>query len=251
MATASDQRTWSEELRRSSRLLTPLAGIPPATPADGPDPYGETDPEWLKIDWREHLRTGRRGRRPGSTTSRSARARRCSSSTGSRGCWQNWLENIPHFAAQPPGDRPRPARLRRQPDAAVGDLDPRLRPLHPRLLRAARDRAARALVGNSMGGFVATEAAIAEPARFERLVLVSAAGDHLVARRGASPPAVLGRVVRAAAPACLPLPDGGSAPPRPAAPRAFADRPRPRLAAPRAALGARHPGTAAPASTTR
>jgi len=37
------------------------------------------------------------------------------------------------------------------------------------------DRVA-ALVGNSMGGFVSTEAVIEQPARFERLVLVSAAG---------------------------------------------------------------------------
>ncbi|MBA2522864.1 MAG: hypothetical protein H0V25_05985, partial [Solirubrobacterales bacterium] len=27
------------------------------TPTDGPDPYGEPDPAWLRIDWREHLRS--------------------------------------------------------------------------------------------------------------------------------------------------------------------------------------------------
>ena len=27
-----------------------------ATPADGPDPYGEPDPSWLGVDWQRHLR---------------------------------------------------------------------------------------------------------------------------------------------------------------------------------------------------
>ena len=48
---------WADELRpgdpppaRSPRCRTPR-------PADGPDPYGDPDPEWLGIDWRPHLRT--------------------------------------------------------------------------------------------------------------------------------------------------------------------------------------------------
>ena len=45
------------------------------------------------------------------------------------------------------------------------------------------DRVA-ALVGNSMGGFVATEAAIDRPSRFERLVLVSAAGISFAEAQG-------------------------------------------------------------------
>ena len=31
--------------------------LPDPTPAEGPDPYGNPDPEWLRIDWREQLRT--------------------------------------------------------------------------------------------------------------------------------------------------------------------------------------------------
>ena len=43
-----------------------------------------------------------------------------------------------------------------------------------------------AVVGNSMGGFVGAELALAFPTRVERLVLVSAAGisDHRAAARG-------------------------------------------------------------------
>ena len=29
--------------------------LPDPTPAEGPDPYGNPDPEWLEIDWRAHL----------------------------------------------------------------------------------------------------------------------------------------------------------------------------------------------------
>ena len=39
------------------------------------------------------------------------------------------------------------------------------------------------LVGNSMGGFIAAEAAIRDPARFDKLVLVSAAGISSAAMR--------------------------------------------------------------------
>src|SRR4051812_13352329 len=34
----------------------PMAKLIDPTPADGPDPYGNPDPEWIRIDWREHLR---------------------------------------------------------------------------------------------------------------------------------------------------------------------------------------------------
>jgi pimeloyl-ACP methyl ester carboxylesterase len=47
--------------------------------------------------------------------------------------------------------------------------------IHDFCERLGIDRVA-ALVGNSMGGFVSTEAVIRQPERFERLVLVSAAG---------------------------------------------------------------------------
>ena len=94
-----------------------------------------------------------------------------------------------------------------------------------------------AVVGNSMGGFISAEAASAEPGRFEKLVLVSAAG---VSSRAAAAPA--GRDGGA---------DGGrrcsAAPDAPGARHAAATRPlgdlqgavpAPRAAAPRAAARA-------------
>jgi pimeloyl-ACP methyl ester carboxylesterase len=55
------------------------------------------------------------------------------------------------------------------------------------------------LVGNSMGGFIATEVAISDPERVDELVLVSAAGITW-ARARREPAMVVARVGRAAAP---------------------------------------------------
>ncbi len=64
---------------------------------------------------------------------------------------------------RPPRDRPRPARLRPQPDAPLEDHGARLRaPARP-VLRRPRARLDVVLVGNSLGGFIAAEAAIAAP----------------------------------------------------------------------------------------
>lgn len=95
---------------------------------------------------------------------------------GLSGCWQNWLENIPHLARSHRvvavdlpgfGASPMPAR---EPISIAGYarfLD--------RLCGVLGIDAA-AVVGNSMGGFVSAELAIAAPQRVERLALVSAAG---------------------------------------------------------------------------
>ena len=94
---------------------------------------------------------------------------------GLSGSWPNWLEQLPVFAASHRvialdlpgfGRSPMPSEpisisgYARMLDALLGELG----------VDAA------AVVGNSMGGFVAAELAIAFPQRVERLVLVSAAG---------------------------------------------------------------------------
>jgi pimeloyl-ACP methyl ester carboxylesterase len=97
---------------------------------------------------------------------------------GLSGSWQNWLENIPHFARRRRvlaidlpgfGDSPMPAEEISIPNYgrivddfldAVGVPDER--PI--------------ALVGNSMGGFVSAEVAISFSQRVGSLVLVSSAG---------------------------------------------------------------------------
>src|ERR1019366_7812914 len=94
---------------------------------------------------------------------------------GLSGSWPNWLEQLPVLAAEHRvraidlpgfGSSPMPAGeisisgYARLLDRLLGQLG----------IDAA------ALVGNSMGGFIAAELAIAFPQRVERLVLISAAG---------------------------------------------------------------------------
>jgi pimeloyl-ACP methyl ester carboxylesterase len=182
----------------------PGTTLPDPSPAEGPDPYGNPDPEWLRIDWSRHLRRVEVPM-PGEPAADGHPQRDADRPTevnyvemspseeearltllfvhGLSGAWQNWLENIPRFsrahrvvALDLPGSGHSPmppwqisigayARLlHRFCDAlGVGDC---------------------AAVGNSMGGFICAEAASAEPERFEKLVLVSAAGiSHARMRR--------------------------------------------------------------------
>ena len=137
--------------------------------------YGNADPEWLKIDWRRHLH---RVELPGATVNYAeiGEGEPILFVHGLAGCWQNWLENLPHFgrthraiALDLPGfgESPMPSWPIGMP--AYGQL------IHDFCEKLGIDRVA-ALVGNSMGGFVSTEAVIDQPSRFDRLVLVSAAG---------------------------------------------------------------------------
>jgi pimeloyl-ACP methyl ester carboxylesterase len=95
---------------------------------------------------------------------------------GLGGSWQNWLENLPHFAAA--GHRVIAFDL---PGFGESQM-PRERisiPGYGRFVAALLDRlevGAAIVVGNSMGGFIGAELAIRFPARVERLVLISAAG---------------------------------------------------------------------------
>jgi len=172
---------------------------PDPTPAGGPDPYGNPDaePEWLRVDWREHLRT---------VELDGARVNYVELGDGPAvlfvhglsGSWQNWLEQIPHFA--------RSHRVLALDLPGFGDSEMPEWPLsiegYGTLLFdfcAALGVERSAVVGNSMGGFVAAEAVSREQALFERLVLVSAAGvSHAEMRKG--PTAVMGRMAAATAP---------------------------------------------------
>jgi pimeloyl-ACP methyl ester carboxylesterase len=97
---------------------------------------------------------------------------------GLSGCWQNWLENIPHFARDHRviavdlpgfGESAMPAQQISISGYARA-LDELLDELGIDVVR---------LVGSSMGGFIGAELALTAPARVERLVLVSAAGLSL------------------------------------------------------------------------
>jgi pimeloyl-ACP methyl ester carboxylesterase len=154
---------------------------PAALPTD-PGAYGPTGRSaWLDVDWREHRRfvavAGRwvnvvelpgAGGDPGRLPVVFVH--------GLSGSWQNWLENLPHFAAaghrviafdlpgfgesQMPREKISIAGYGRFVDALLEELG-----VGPAVV-----------VGNSMGGFIGAELAIRFPARVERLVLVSAAG---------------------------------------------------------------------------
>jgi pimeloyl-ACP methyl ester carboxylesterase len=196
-----------EELRRIAsdasfavKLATGRARLPNPTPSDGPDPYGDPDPEWLRIDWAEHRH---RVEVVGSPVNyvEMGEGPPLVFVHGLSGAWQNWLEQIPHFSAAHrvialdlPGFGGSP-----MPPWEVSI------PAYGRFLRDFCERLGVercALVGNSMGGFIATEVAINEPERVEKLLLVSAAGITW-ARARREPAAMIGRVGRAALPLAL------------------------------------------------
>jgi len=136
--------------------------------------YGNPAPEWPSIDWRRHLR---RVELPGATVNyvEVGEGEPVLFVHGLSGCWQNWLENLPHFgrgrraiALDLPGFGASPMPSWEIDMPAFGRL------LHDFCEKLGIEGAA--LVGNSMGGFVAVEAVTAAPGRFDRLVLVCAAG---------------------------------------------------------------------------
>lgn len=130
--------------------------------------------EWLDIDWREHQRWVTLAGDPVNVIELGD-GEPVVLVHGLAGSWQNWLENIPHLARSRRvialdlpgfGASPMPAKkisisgYARTLDALCAEL--------------GLDSAA--VVGNSMGGFIGAELAIAFPQRVQRLVLVSAAG---------------------------------------------------------------------------
>jgi pimeloyl-ACP methyl ester carboxylesterase len=203
----SPERPVRDELRRIAsdtafavRLAAGRVELPPATPSDGPDPYGDPDPEWLRIDWREHLRE---------VEVVGARVKYVELGNGNpvvfvhglSGAWQNWLENIPHFA------RSRRVIALDLPGFGASPIPPWEISItaYGRFMRDFCERLGIercSLIGNSMGGFIATEVAITEPGRVDALVLVSAAGITW-ARARREPAEMIARVGRAAAPLAL------------------------------------------------
>jgi pimeloyl-ACP methyl ester carboxylesterase len=178
----------------STRAPAPALASQPAH-----DDYGTPGRSaWLDIDWREHLR---------SIQVHDARVNYVELGSGPpivfihglSGCWQNWLENLPHSAEQhktiavdlsgfgrselPKEDISIPG-YGRFIDAFLGAIG---------IERAV-------LVGNSMGGFIAAETAINHPSRVEKLVLVSAAGGPTLYDRNEVHSARLMRAARLVAP---------------------------------------------------
>jgi pimeloyl-ACP methyl ester carboxylesterase len=144
-------------------------------PSQEPPGYGPAGrSRWLDVDWRSHQRWVTVDGRPVNTIEL-GEGPPLVFVHGLSGCWQNWLEQLPVLADEHRvvtldlpgfGYSPMPreeisiAGYARLLDQLLGELE----------IDAA------AVVGNSMGGFIGAELAIAFPRRVERLVLVSAAG---------------------------------------------------------------------------
>jgi pimeloyl-ACP methyl ester carboxylesterase len=153
----------------------------PATPWSAArragEDYGVHDtPDWRTIDWREHLRSVViAGRRVNYVEMGAGDGPPVVFVHGIAGNWQNWLENIPRVAQE---------RRVIAPDLpGFGASEPPAEGISLSGYGDAIDSLCEelglgevALVGNSMGGFVAAETTIQYPRRVERLVLVSAAG---------------------------------------------------------------------------
>jgi pimeloyl-ACP methyl ester carboxylesterase len=144
-------------------------------PAPEPDGYGPVGRSpWLDVDWRSHQRWVTVEGAPVNTIDLGD-GPPVVFVHGLGGSWQNWLEQLPVLAREHRvvamdlpgfGHSPMPP----QEISIAG---------YARLLDGLLDTLgidAAAVVGNSMGGFIGAELAIAFPQRVERLVLVSAAG---------------------------------------------------------------------------
>jgi len=162
------------------RQLIPTV-VPPALPGAAQhagDDYGDGGtPDWRSVDWPAQLhRVEIAGHEVNyADLGEQGRHRPILFIHGLSGQWQNWLENIPHFAEQRrvvavdlPGfglsDMPAEKLSIELYGRVVAELCERL------------DLSPAVVVGNSMGGFVAAELAITHPESVERLMLLSSAG---------------------------------------------------------------------------
>jgi pimeloyl-ACP methyl ester carboxylesterase len=163
----------------SRRRLLPgtAAPAPPWAARRAGDGYGVSDrPDWREVDWSAHLHaTEIDGARVTYVDVGAGDATPVVFVHGLSGQWQNWLENIPRVAQE------RRVVALDLPGFGTSEM-PREQisiPGYGRCVDALRDHLGLdrvALVGNSLGGFIAAEVAIQFPARVERLALVSAAG---------------------------------------------------------------------------
>lgn len=156
---------------------------PRPTPAAGPDPYGEPVPAWLEIDWSEHLRWAEiDGTAVNYAEIGSGEPILFIHGLGGR--WQNWLANLPHFAAA--GYRAIALDLPGFGASPMPEWELTI-PNYGGLLRdfcAELGLRGTTMVGSSMGGFIAAEVELSVPEWNDRLVLVSAAGiSHAEMRR--------------------------------------------------------------------
>ena len=141
------------------------------------DGYGvSAEPDWRSVDWVRQLRQVDVDGTPVSYVDLGSGEREPVVFVhGLGGQWQNWLENLPRVARERRAlalDLPGFGRTPEPHDRITI-------PGYGRFVNAFCEKLGLgpvAMVGNSMGGFIAAEVAIQVPRRVSRLVLVSAAG---------------------------------------------------------------------------
>jgi pimeloyl-ACP methyl ester carboxylesterase len=153
-----------------------MSGVSVLPRTDRKQPYGPAGRSaWLGVDWREHQRWVGVGDTPLNTIDLGEGDNAIVFVHGLSGSWPNWLEQLPVFAQN--------HRVIAMDLPGFGHSPMPHEPItisaYARVLDGLLEElgvSAATVVGNSMGGFVSAELAIAFPQRVERLVLVSAAG---------------------------------------------------------------------------
>ncbi len=176
-------RNLSASARRAARSqldgVLPSSAYP-ATPwaaRQADSDYGQpATPSWREIDWSDHVRQVEvEGRTVRYVDLGEGDAPPVVFVHGLGGNWQNWLENLPRIA------QGRRALALDLPGFGESEMPASKISIsgYAELVDAWLERLGVghvAVVGNSMGGFIAAELAIRYPERVERLALVSAAG---------------------------------------------------------------------------
>lgn len=152
-----------------------MSGVSVLPHTDRQEQYGPQGRSgWLDVDWRAHQRWVEVAGKPVNVVDL-GEGPAIVFVHGLSGSWPNWLEQLPVFARDHrtiamdlPGFGHSP-----MPEQRITISE------YARILDSLLETlgvSAATVVGNSMGGFVSTELAIAFPQRVERLVLISAAG---------------------------------------------------------------------------
>ncbi len=171
------------------------AAIRAATQAD-PGYGAPGTPDWREIDWSKHVHDVTiAGRRVRYADYGSGPEEPVVFIHGWTSNWQCWLENIPAMAA--PGRRVIALDL---PGSGLSEMPVEKISIsgYARTVEALCEHLGLAtivVIGNSMGGFISAELAIAHPSRVERLVLVSAAGISSASMRN-GPAIAFGRALQ-------------------------------------------------------
>lgn len=173
----------SASARRAARsrldAVLPSSAYPATPGAAGraDSDYGRAaTPSWREIDWSEHVRQMEvEGRAVRYVDLGEGDAPPVVFVHGLGGNWQNWLENLPRVA------QGRRALALDLPGFGASEMPTSKISIsgYARTVDAWLERLGVghvAVVGNSMGGFIAAELAIRYPERVERLALVAAAG---------------------------------------------------------------------------